>query len=100
MLPGSVADYDDPAVAGIIGLTQRSPAMAPDERVKFLKAAWDAVGSEFASRHLQYEMFYAGAPFVTAAHSFRTFDWDGATGAVDALLAGYERVPLMALAAE
>jgi 4-hydroxyphenylacetate 3-monooxygenase len=91
MLPGSVADYHDPETARIIGLTQRSPAMPSDDRVKFLKAAWDAVGSEFASRHLQYEMFYAGAPFVTAAHSFRTFDWAGATGAVDALLAGYDR---------
>jgi 4-hydroxyphenylacetate 3-monooxygenase len=63
--------------------------MAPADRVKFLKAAWDALGSEFASRHLQYEMFYAGAPFVTCAHSFRTYDWDGARGMVEALMAGY-----------
>lgn len=52
--------------------------------------AWDAVGSEFASRHTQYEMFYAGAPFVTKAHSFRTYDWDRATGLLDALLADYD----------
>jgi 4-hydroxyphenylacetate 3-monooxygenase len=100
MLPSSAADYDDPAVAGIIGLTQRSPAMASGERVKFLKAAWDAVGSEFASRHLQYEMFYAGAPFVTAGHSFRTYDWAGAAAGLDTLLSGYRREADIPLAAE
>ena len=51
--------------------------------MKFLKAAWDAIGSEFGSRHTQYEMFYAGARFVTAGHSFRTFDWNYATGTLD-----------------
>jgi len=47
------------------------------------------IGSEFASRHQQYERFYAGAPFVTRAHSFRTFDWDGVTGLVDNMLDSY-----------
>jgi 4-hydroxyphenylacetate 3-monooxygenase len=63
--------------------------MEPEEKVKFLKAAWDAVGSEFGSRHTQYEMFYAGARFVTAAHSFRTYDWGSATGMIDYLLGSY-----------
>jgi len=31
--------------------------MKPEDKVKFLKAAWDAIGSEFGSRHTQYEMF-------------------------------------------
>jgi 4-hydroxyphenylacetate 3-monooxygenase len=60
--------------------------MSPEQKVKFLKAAWDAIGSEFGSRHTQYEMFYAGAQFVTRSHSFRTFDWNGATGLVDKLM--------------
>jgi 4-hydroxyphenylacetate 3-monooxygenase len=64
--------------------------MAPDDKVKLMKAAWDAVGSEFGSRHTQYEMFYAGARFVTTSHSFRTYDWDAATGLVDRLLASYD----------
>jgi 4-hydroxyphenylacetate 3-monooxygenase len=100
MLPASQADYDDPDVARIIGLTQRSPAMEPGERVRLLKAAWDAVGSEFASRHLQYEMFYAGASFVTAGHSFRTYDWDVATAGVERLLAGRAGETGLAEAAE
>jgi 4-hydroxyphenylacetate 3-monooxygenase len=35
-------------------------------------------------------MFYAGAKFVTNGHSFRTFDWPGATGMVDNLLSTYD----------
>jgi 4-hydroxyphenylacetate 3-monooxygenase len=34
-------------------------------------------------------MFYAGARFVTAGHSYRTFDWAGAARLVDDMMAGY-----------
>jgi 4-hydroxyphenylacetate 3-monooxygenase len=90
MLPSSVHDFEDPMIAKIIGLTQRAAKMAPEEKVKFLKAAWDAIGSEFGSRHTQYEMFYAGARFVTTGHSYRTFDWADATGMVDDLMKSYQ----------
>lgn len=93
MLPSSLADLTNPDLMPIIKKTQRSPATDPFGRVKFLKAAWDAIGSEFGSRHTQYEMFYAGAQFVTCGHSFRTYDWDAATGLVDSLLAGYSPTP-------
>jgi 4-hydroxyphenylacetate 3-monooxygenase len=89
MLPSSAADWADREIAAILGRTQRSPAAEPLERVKFLKLAWDALGSEFASRHVQYEMFYAGAQFVTRGHSFRTYDWARAMGMVDRLMRGY-----------
>jgi 4-hydroxyphenylacetate 3-monooxygenase len=89
MLPSSIRDYEDPMLARIINTTQRAAKMSPEEKVKFLKAAWDAVGSEFGSRHTQYEMFYAGARFVTTGHSYRTFDWAGATGLVDDLMSSY-----------
>src|SRR5690606_3317260 len=75
MLPSAVDDFADPELERIISITQRSPSMSSSEKVKTLKLAWDAIGSEFGSRHTQYEMFYAGARFVTAGHSFRTFDW-------------------------
>ena len=71
MLPSSVADFANPEIAALIGKTQQSPAASSRDRVKFYKLAWDAVGSEFGSRHHQYEMFYAGATFVTKGHSFR-----------------------------
>ena len=89
MLPSSVADFDHPLLAGLIHKTQKSPAFAPEERVKFFKLAWDALGSEFASRHVQYEMFYAGASFVTRGHCYRTFDWAKCKGMVDGLMASY-----------
>jgi len=90
MLPSSVDDFANPDLSAIIGKTQRSATFTPEQKVKVLKAAWDAIGSEFGSRHTQYEMFYAGARFVTTGHSFRTFDWDRATGLVDALIASYD----------
>ena len=51
------------------------------------RAARDAIGSEFGSRHTQYEMFYAGARYVSCGHSYRTYDWAGAAVLVDRLLA-------------
>ncbi|WP_225705026.1 4-hydroxyphenylacetate 3-hydroxylase family protein [Bradyrhizobium cenepequi] len=92
MLPSSVRDFANPELADIISLTQISPAMSGEQRVKMLKMTWDAVGSEFASRHLQYEMFYAGAQFVTRGHSYRTYDWDRASSLADRLASKY-RLP-------
>lgn len=89
MLPSSLEDFGNPELRGLIGKTQQSPSTDSEGRVKFFKLAWDAVGSEFASRHTQYEMFYAGATFVTKNHSFRTYDWDAATGLVNRMLDSY-----------
>lgn len=90
MLPSSQADFADPAIASLIDKTQRSACAASRERVKLFKLAWDAVGSEFGSRHHQYEMFYAGATFVTKGHSFRTYDWSEADRLVEGMLASYQ----------
>lgn len=89
MLPSSVLDFADPELRHLIDRTQQSPAASSEGRVKFFKLAWDAIGSEFASRHTQYEMFYAGATFVTKGHSFRTLDWDRCTRLVDQMLDSY-----------
>lgn len=89
MLPSGIEDFANPVIARFIDKTQRSPAASSEERVRFFKLAWDAIGSEFASRHTQYEMFYAGAGFVTRGHSFRTYDWNSAGGLVDRLLSSY-----------
>ena len=55
-----------------------------------MKLAWDAVGSEFAGRHTQYEMFYAGAQFVTRGHSFRTYDRGKSAELVSTITDRYE----------
>lgn len=99
MLPSSVKDFTNPEVAGLINKTQQSPAANAVDKVKFYKLAWDAVGSEFASRHAQYEMFFAGATFVTKGHAFRTFDWKSSVGLLDRMLSSYDladEVPSMA----
>ena len=90
MLPSSAADFDDPEFRSIIERTQRSSIASSEERVKFFKLAWDAVGSEFGSRHLQYEMFYSGPTFVTRGHAYRLYGWDAAKGLVEAFMAGYD----------
>ena len=99
MLPSSAADFANPEIAALIEKTQQSPAANSHDRVKFYKLAWDAVGSEFGSRHHQYEMFYAGATFVTKGHSFRTYDWTRSTSIVQGLLDTYDLDTKPALAA-
>ncbi|WP_024506502.1 4-hydroxyphenylacetate 3-hydroxylase N-terminal domain-containing protein [Bradyrhizobium sp. ARR65] len=89
MVPSSYADFAAPETNVLISKTQRSPVATSEQRVKLMKLAWDAVGSEFGSRHLQYEMFYSGAPFVTRGNSFRFFDWDGVKRPVDQFMGSY-----------
>ena len=91
MLPSSFKDFDVPEIADVIGKTQRSPVLDSEDWVKFFKLAWDALGSEFGSRHIQYEMFYSGPSFVTHGHAFRYYDWDECSAMVDNLMASYER---------
>lgn len=91
MLPSSSDDFCDAELARIIATVQISAdGTAPTDRVKLLKLAWDAIGSEFASRHTQYEMFYAGAQFVTRGHSYRTYDWAKAQSLVATISDRYE----------
>lgn len=60
-----------------------------EDRVKLFKLAWDAIGSEFGSRHLQYEMFYAGAPFVVKGYAYRNYGYPEVMSRVDGFLNGY-----------
>lgn len=88
-LPSSVADLRTPATWADMEHFLGSPAAGAAERVKLFKLAWDAIGSEFAGRHHQYEMFYAGAPFVAKGYAYRNYGFDGHVRAVDAFLASY-----------
>jgi Aromatic ring hydroxylase len=67
--------------------------------VKLLKLVWDLVGSEFAGRHEQYEMFYAGAPFLVRSRMSQVYDFDRATALVDRVMAGYDLKGRIATAA-
>jgi 4-hydroxyphenylacetate 3-monooxygenase len=89
MLPSSVTDMLNTETAALIRSTQVSPATDALGRVKLFKLAWDAIGSEFGSRHLQYEMFYSGANMVTRGHAYRTYDWGKSLGLVESFMSSY-----------
>ncbi len=67
----------------------RSGRATAVERVKLLKLIWDFVGTEFAGRQLQYEMFYSAAQHVVNARMYRAYDWDHARRMVDRCLGEY-----------
>jgi 4-hydroxyphenylacetate 3-monooxygenase len=101
MVPSSFADFETPETNAIIHKTQRSRVLSSEDRVKLMKLTWDAIGSEFGSRHLQYEMFYSGPTFVTRGNAFRFYDWDAVTGFVEEFMGSYglpERASIAAAA--
>ena len=89
-LPSSVDDFANPAVAADVERYIQSPGISAADRVKLLKLAWDLIGSEFASRHQQYEMFYAGAPFIVKMRMYDAYDFTTGRDLVDTLLASYD----------
>jgi 4-hydroxyphenylacetate 3-monooxygenase len=93
-LPATVNELREPGSAADIERYVRWPKASGPERVKLLKLLWDAIGSEFGSRHLQYEMFYAGEPSSIHGREFRNFDWAAAEALVDRCLASYDMMTL------
>jgi 4-hydroxyphenylacetate 3-monooxygenase len=84
-----VRDFNDPTIRNDISRYIQSPDMPAEQRVKFLKLCWDAIGSEFAGRHDQYEKFYADAPFLVRGHLFRNYSFTKSEQLVAKALAGY-----------
>jgi 4-hydroxyphenylacetate 3-monooxygenase len=90
-VPSSYRDYLNPEIAVDLERFVRSPGLTSVERVKLYKLVWDLVGSEFAGRHQQYELFYAGGRAqTTSIRVFRTFDFAAARAMVERCLAGYD----------
>jgi 4-hydroxyphenylacetate 3-monooxygenase len=89
-LPATVSELRMPESAVDIERYVRWPKATGRERVKLVKLLWDALGSEFGSRHLQYEMFYAGEPGAIQGREFRNFDWAAAEALVDRCLTSYD----------
>ncbi|WGW11692.1 4-hydroxyphenylacetate 3-hydroxylase N-terminal domain-containing protein [Saxibacter everestensis] len=89
-LPSSVEDFQNPQSRADLDRYVQSPGVSSVERVKLLKLMWDLTGSEFASRHEQYEMFYAGAPFLVKMRMFQVYDFKRGEDLVDRALAGYD----------
>ncbi len=89
-LPSSYRELVEPETQGDMRRYLRSGDTSAEERVKLFKLAWDAIGSEFAGRHHQYEMFYAGAPFVARANAMRNYGYEEALASADSFLASYD----------
>ena len=88
-VPSTYKELTSPVTGPEIGRYLGSPGVPPEEKVKLFKLAWDLVGSEFGGRHQQYEMFYAGAPYVAKGYAFRNYRYEEAVELVDAFLEGY-----------
>src|SRR5262249_48319150 len=85
-LPSSVTDFDNPDVAPLIERYMRSGTMDARSRTALVRLLWDFLGTEFGSRHQQYEKFYGGSTFVVKQNVYRNYDFNGATALVDAAL--------------
>src|SRR5215831_13490238 len=86
-LPSSARDFDHPDMAKDIARFMRSGTADARTRVATMRLVWDFLGSEFGSRHAQYEKFYGGASFLVKQNVNRFFDYKRATAMVDAALA-------------
>jgi 4-hydroxyphenylacetate 3-monooxygenase len=86
-VPSSHRSFTSPLTAADTERYYGSASASAEERVRLLKLMWDFVGTEFAGRQLQYEMFYSAAQHVSDARVFDAWDWDGSLALVDDALA-------------
>ncbi len=86
-LPSSLADIESPQTGPDVERYMRSASTGAKDRVALMRLLWDFIGTEFGSRHQQYEKFYGGASFIVKTNVYRNFDWKRAGVLVDAALA-------------
>ena len=87
--PSSFRDLQQADARADLERYVQSPELPGEQRSKLFKLAWDIVGTEFAGRHQQYEMFYAGAPFITKSYLHRFAGYEEALESADSFLAEY-----------
>jgi len=61
-------------IAPDIARYYRGAGVEATERIRLFKLAWDATGTQFGQRQLQYERYYAGDPVRTAATLYLKHD--------------------------
>jgi 4-hydroxyphenylacetate 3-monooxygenase len=86
-LPSSAADFDNPEIAPFVERYMRSGTMDARSRTALVRLLWDFLGTEFGSRHQQYEKFYGGSSFIVKQNVYRSYDFKRATAMVDRALA-------------
>jgi len=62
------------SIAPDIARYYRGAGVEAVERIRLFKLAWDATGTQFGQRQLQYERYYAGDPVRTAATLYLKHD--------------------------
>jgi 4-hydroxyphenylacetate 3-monooxygenase len=85
-LPSSARDFDHPEMGADLERYMASGVAGARERVAVMRMAWDFIGTEFGSRHQQYEKFYGGASFLVKQNVNRFYDFPRATGLVERAL--------------
>ena len=74
--PADVSVFDNPVTSDLYSRFMLEESEDAIERYKLMRLAWDLVGTEFASRHTQYEMFYNGAQHVNRIRVWHFFRWE------------------------
>jgi 4-hydroxyphenylacetate 3-monooxygenase len=85
-LPSSLRDFESAETSRDVERYMRSASSDAKRKVALMRLAWDLIGSEFGSRHQQYEKFYGGASFLVKQNVYRNFDFKRAGALVDAAL--------------
>jgi 4-hydroxyphenylacetate 3-monooxygenase len=86
LLPADTSVFANPETRRTFEKYWALPTTPADERYKFVKMAWDLLGSDFAGRHAQYEKFYGGPPHIMDLYSFFNCPWGERRAAVDRIL--------------
>lgn len=89
-VPSSEIAFASPETAADTERYYQGAGIAAKDRIKFLKLMWDFVGTEFAGRQLQYEMFYSAAQHVVDMRVFGSFDWSEGERLVEKALSEYD----------
>ena len=71
--------------------TIAAPASMPSRRIPLFKLAWDATGTQFGQRMLQYERYYAGDPVRVGAAYYLDHDVAPLLAQVERALKGSAR---------
>lgn len=93
--PADVTVFDNPETAELYARFNQKPVTEAVETYKLMRLIWDLVGTEFASRHTQYEMFYNGPQFANRNRHWGYFPWpevDAHTQAALDYMGGYDEL--------
>ncbi len=89
-MPASIDVVEDDELRAVFEDYWSTHDQTAVERMKLFRLAWDMLGSEFASRHDQYEKFYVGQRFVVRNYNLVHAPWDDFEGLVDGIMSEYD----------